>query len=268
MYGRTLTVILVALALALPATASAQTAEPEQAYLGVHIAPVPRPLASQLGLEPHEGLLVTEVVPGSPAAKAGVEQDDVLVEVDAVPVQGGEQLVRVVQRAGVGADLRIELIHRGSSKAIVATLETRPKVEPHAWLPSPEPLDPWTSMDKMVEEQEKLFDGMKIPLDSAKATKSQVYVERMSTKTDNGSEMWDVRIDGDPSNPSSHVTIERGNDKWEISVKKVDELPKDVRAVAKDAIDHAQRDAVQPSFEDLSPFPNGSGWDQRFERRM
>ena len=46
--------------------------------LGVGVEPTPHALSAQLGLPEGFGVLVNFVVPGSAAASAGVQQDDVL----------------------------------------------------------------------------------------------------------------------------------------------------------------------------------------------
>jgi RND family efflux transporter MFP subunit len=54
--------------------------------LGVTVEPVSPALADQLNLPRDVGLLVTQVVPRSPAAMAGVEENDVLVKIDGAQI--------------------------------------------------------------------------------------------------------------------------------------------------------------------------------------
>ena len=55
-------------------------------YLGIVIQELTPELAKSFGLPDHNGILVAEVSPGSPAQKAGIEQGDVIVEFDGSPV--------------------------------------------------------------------------------------------------------------------------------------------------------------------------------------
>jgi len=58
------------------------------ARVGIRLAPLTAPLARQLGLEPTtKGVLVAEVVPGSPADKAGLKQGDVITSFAGEKVQ-------------------------------------------------------------------------------------------------------------------------------------------------------------------------------------
>ena len=52
----------------------------DRSWLGVGVEEASEALQSQLGLAPRVGLLVTYVTSDSPAAKAGLEKNDVLVE--------------------------------------------------------------------------------------------------------------------------------------------------------------------------------------------
>ena len=56
----------------------------KQSYIGLFADPVPEALAAQLGevLGKGEGLLVVEVLAGSPAEKAGLKPGDVILAVD------------------------------------------------------------------------------------------------------------------------------------------------------------------------------------------
>src|SRR5688572_586371 len=56
-------------------------------YLGVAVAPVPPDIRRALELPPERGALVVQVVPGSPAADAGLKAGDVILAVGEAPIQ-------------------------------------------------------------------------------------------------------------------------------------------------------------------------------------
>lgn len=72
------------------------------------------------------GALVVEVVPGSPAAKAGLEVDDVVIAVDGQPVSGEAGLVAMIRDHQPGDGLHIDLRRKGKAFSVTATLVTRP----------------------------------------------------------------------------------------------------------------------------------------------
>ena len=58
------------------------------------------------------GIEVVEVVAGSPAAKAGLRPGDLILEVDATPVEGMEDLQHLTDADAVGRDLDV-FLYRG-----------------------------------------------------------------------------------------------------------------------------------------------------------
>lgn len=77
------------------------------ARLGVHIARLPQPLARQLNVPSGVGFLVKEVLPGTPAEKAGLQTHDVLVKLGDQWLINGSQLMVLLnmQRPGQAAEL-------------------------------------------------------------------------------------------------------------------------------------------------------------------
>jgi regulator of sigma E protease len=60
-----------------------------------------------------------EVIPGGPAAAAGLQTSDEVVSVDGVPVQSFEDLRRELQKPEAGPERRIEVLRQGERKALV-----------------------------------------------------------------------------------------------------------------------------------------------------
>jgi serine protease Do len=75
---------------------------PERPRLGVALAPakVAAALRRSVGLPERDGLLVREVEDGSPAARAGVQEGDLLVAVGDTPVAGLDDLLDALDAAG------------------------------------------------------------------------------------------------------------------------------------------------------------------------
>ena len=56
-------------------------------FLGVSLQPVDKDIADAFQLEKAEGALVSDVVKGSPADKAGLKQGDIIIEYNGIPVK-------------------------------------------------------------------------------------------------------------------------------------------------------------------------------------
>ncbi|HYH18847.1 MAG TPA: DegQ family serine endoprotease [Azospirillum sp.] len=95
----------------------------ERGWLGVRIQPVTPEIAEGLGLSKAQGALVSEVTPGSPAAKAGLRQGDVVVRFDGKPVDGVRDLTRVVAATAAGSDAKVEVVRQGKETTLTTRIE-------------------------------------------------------------------------------------------------------------------------------------------------
>jgi serine protease Do len=78
-------------------------------WLGVGIQPITPELAKALHLANDEGALVGQVTAGSPAAKAGVQPGDVIVQYDGHPIRKTSDLPLLVAETPVGKTVRLEV---------------------------------------------------------------------------------------------------------------------------------------------------------------
>jgi serine protease Do len=81
--------------------------------LGVNIQDVTPELAKSLGLKESKGALISQVVPGGPADKAGFEQGDVIVNFDGRLVVDSKDLPRIVASTPVGKTVTVKLLRDG-----------------------------------------------------------------------------------------------------------------------------------------------------------
>ena len=84
-----------------------------RAYLGIAGGPRPLPpkLARELGRK--SGIEVVEVVEGGPAAQAGLRPEDLIVELDGSPIEGMDELQRVVVSELIGRAVRAKVVREG-----------------------------------------------------------------------------------------------------------------------------------------------------------
>ena len=97
-------------------------------WIGLMGGPVSDELRAHLELPADQGILVREVVPDSPAAKAGVQQYDILLRAGEDELMGMKDLVAHVAKAGEdeGA-VKLDLIRRGRQETTEVTPEKRPE---------------------------------------------------------------------------------------------------------------------------------------------
>ena len=96
-----------------------------ESWLGVTLKDVTAEQASSLKLNGVYGALVDHVEPDSPAAKAGLESGDVIVEFAGERVRSVAQLARLVRETPAGREVRMEVRRKGENKTLTATIEPR-----------------------------------------------------------------------------------------------------------------------------------------------
>ncbi|WP_345792108.1 DegQ family serine endoprotease [Thauera sp. JM12B12] len=90
----------------------------ERGRIGVSIQEVTRDLADSFGLPRAAGALVSAVEPESPAAKAGIEQGDVIVRFNGRGVENSADLPRIVAAAQPGGRVAVEIFRGGQSRSL------------------------------------------------------------------------------------------------------------------------------------------------------
>lgn len=99
----------------------------ERAYLGVGITEITSNLAQQLGMKPHQGVLVSEVYPKTPAALAGFQEGDVILKFAGHPVADPRDLQEVVERSEFGSKQKADIIRDGQPMALDVVVKSLPK---------------------------------------------------------------------------------------------------------------------------------------------
>ena len=94
----------------------------EVAWLGLSAEEASDALGAQLGLQPGEGLLVTYVATNSPAAKASLQKNDLLVEMDGQKLVLPGQLRKLVQMRKEGDKVVLAYYRGGKRQETTATL--------------------------------------------------------------------------------------------------------------------------------------------------
>jgi serine protease Do len=99
----------------------------ERGYLGVSIGPLSRDMAAKLGVTNGKGVLVTEVMKGTPAADAGVQDLDVVTAFDDQAVDGPRTLQELVEKSAIGQPHRLTVLRDG--KPLTLSIAVKPLPE-------------------------------------------------------------------------------------------------------------------------------------------
>jgi serine protease Do len=128
-----------------------ETGSVSRGWLGVLIQEVTRELAESFGMENPHGALVAKVLDDSPAAAAGLEVGDVIVEFNGKQVMRSSGLPPLVGRAKVGKEARVKVIRNKKVREINVKI---------AELPGSITQAAYTPEEKTVVEESAL--GMKV----------------------------------------------------------------------------------------------------------
>jgi S1-C subfamily serine protease len=89
-----------------------------RAYLGIAGGPRPLPprLARELGRK--SGVEIAQVVEGGPADRAGLRAEDLIVELEGTPIEGMDDLQRVVVSEVIGRAVRAKVVRGGREREL------------------------------------------------------------------------------------------------------------------------------------------------------
>lgn len=95
-------------------------------FLGLSTAVVPDMVADHLGLGGGSGVIVRTVCPDSPAEKAGLAVNDIILSLDGAPVGDPDAFSGMIRAHKAGDRLAVELIRKGKPDKVEVTLTERP----------------------------------------------------------------------------------------------------------------------------------------------
>jgi len=91
-------------------------------WLGVETHEVNSEKAKELKLSAERGVVLGKIVPDSPAAKAGLKENDVVTEINGQRVEGAAQFRRMIHEIPAGRSIQLTVWRDGRMQTISATL--------------------------------------------------------------------------------------------------------------------------------------------------
>ena len=104
----------------------------DDAWLGVFTQPLSDDLAEYWDVPQSGGIVISTVMPGSPAAKAGIQRGDIIQSLNGVALRAKQNdevlgFTRLVRDVGAGNEVTFKLLRNGEPMEIVAQLVERPR---------------------------------------------------------------------------------------------------------------------------------------------
>lgn len=216
-------------------------------WIGAMCTPADATLRAQLDLPDGVGLVVSRVMPGSPAAKAGLKVHDIVKSIDGRPIRDVAGLVAAVEAAG-DAGLKIDVIRAGKAQTLAVVPAARPDAD--VLLPPGLNLPPGIGIDPQLQDEhlkllEEQLEKLKGQLPEADEQRLKEWLEQIRRGENQplklqlfgpglvmqpGALPAGVNIvierNGDEA---ARVTVTRGTDKWEVTENELDKLPPELR---------------------------------------
>jgi serine protease Do len=96
-------------------------------WLGVSIQEVTSDLAEEFGVKDLKGALVSGVMKGSPAEKAGLKQGDVILKFNGKDVEDTGHLRNMVSQSSIGTKVKVKIFRAKKELEIEVTIAELPK---------------------------------------------------------------------------------------------------------------------------------------------
>jgi Do/DeqQ family serine protease len=112
------------------ASAQGGSSAVKRAWLGAKLQEVTPEIADSLGLKRPSGALIASLVPGSPAAKAGLKTGDLIVSIDGIDVEDPNGFDYRFATKPLGGAARVGVMRQGKSFVVPVSLEPLPDT-PH-----------------------------------------------------------------------------------------------------------------------------------------
>lgn len=121
-----------------------KTGKVSRAYLGIYGTNVDRPMARGLGLDEAQGIVVSEVQSGTPAAEAGLREGDVIKTLNGKDVENYTKFRTSIATRKPGTEIELGIIRDGESMNLNVTLGELPDEQTASSMQEP---------DRDLEEQ-------------------------------------------------------------------------------------------------------------------
>ncbi|HNA81356.1 MAG TPA: PDZ domain-containing protein, partial [Thiobacillaceae bacterium] len=195
--------------------------------LGIVIQDVTADLADSFGLREPRGALVSDVEPGSPADKAGVQTSDIILKFDGKPVNASIDLPRLVGATKPGTKSSLTIWRKGVQKDLMVNVGELPDEK----VASAKPLEKkkanraGISVTELTKEQKailKISNGVLVEETTGAAARAgiqsgDVIVAVNNLEVNTADDL--AKLLDDPSRKSVALLIKRGDNAHYVSLR-------------------------------------------------
>jgi len=190
----------------------------EEGWLGVYVQEINHVLKEAMDLKSEEGVLVRDVVEDSPAEKAGIEREDVILAFGGKKVPDTEQLIKMVKETSPGDEVEMLIVRDGKEKTVSTIIGESPENELRK-IEIKKSISPEGKLPKIKPEIYKFFafSGVRIGVKVEDLTKQ--LGEYFGVKDGEGALVTEVDEDG----PAYKAGLKAGDVIVEVDGKKIED---------------------------------------------
>lgn len=177
----------------------------ERGFLGVVIQDLTPRLAKDLGIKVTEGALITEVMPNSPASKAGLKEKDVIIGFNEKPVRNASELKTYILLTKPGTEVVLKVIRNNQPLEIKVKIGT--------------PQKNLITSKYELEEIQEFLQALGLEVDNITPEKAK-KLERLGIKSPKGVIITNVL----PETPADYAGLSAGLVIDEVNGKKISNL--------------------------------------------
>ena len=96
-------------------------------WLGLQMSDISLDQATNLGILPAKGVVVSSVLPGQPAARRGVQKQDIILSVNETQVDSARDVARMIGGLEAGRVVKLTILRKGKTMQISVPLGSRPE---------------------------------------------------------------------------------------------------------------------------------------------
>jgi len=231
-------------------------------YIGIRMdaAPLPELLVKHLRLGEGQGVRIQNVGVDTPADKAGLERDDIIVGFNGKDVTDNREFSEAVQTAGGGAEVSLDIIHLGERKKVTLKLTSFVKDSEFKakFSPEPEVVQSWQpgrifQLQPELDQWIQMEPGGGVGVIGGKLNRlfKEIYMFHYSTD----GEEYSVTIEGNPNDDDAKVIVKIGDGEHATTVSKLHKLPKEYREAAEEAVKKARTTAAAKQHKRIINMP-------------
>jgi Do/DeqQ family serine protease len=94
----------------------------ERGQLGIEVQNMDAEMARNSGLKPNEGAIINQIIPGSPAEKAGIQTGDIIVRLNSKNVNSAVDVKNMVGDLRVGSEVHITVLRAGRPRNVTVII--------------------------------------------------------------------------------------------------------------------------------------------------